>query len=313
MTGYDQQLRRLQEQCARKKKLEATAAELQGQQEAYAARVRELEQAFQEEQADVDRLEGRSLSALLYNALGKMDEKLTREKQEAYAARLKYDTAARELAAIQGELRRCQGELASLGDCEGCYRALFQEKTQAVKEAGGAAAEELLRLEEQAAYLDSQQGELDEALAAGETALATADRIVNSLHSAESWGTWDLFGGGFLAGLAKHSRLDDAQASLESLQSQLRQFKTQLADVTIDAQFQVSIDGFLRLADYVFDGIFADWAVLDRIRHSQDQMERTRDQIRSLLDHLRTLGEKTAAQKGDIQRQLEKLVEQVPM
>ena len=72
-------------------------------------------------------------------------------------------------------------------------------------------------------------------------------------------------GGGLIADLAKHSRLDDAQASVEYLQSQLRAFRTELADVTISADFQVNIDGFLRVADYVFDGIFADWAVLDRI------------------------------------------------
>ena len=68
-----------------------------------------------------------------------------------------------------------------------------------------------------------------------------------------------------MADLAKHSRLDDAQESVEYLQSQLRAFRTELADVTISADFQVNIDGFLRFADYVFDGIFADWAVLDRL------------------------------------------------
>lgn len=86
MMGYDTQLRALQAQCARKKKLEAAAEELLAQQADYAARTRDLEQVFREEQADVDRLEGRSLSAFFYSVLGKMDEKLTKEQQEAYAA-----------------------------------------------------------------------------------------------------------------------------------------------------------------------------------------------------------------------------------
>jgi len=34
---------------------------------------------------------------------------------------------------------------------------------------------------------------------------------------------------------------------------------------------QVNVDGFLRFADYFFDGLFADWAVLDRINQSQEQ------------------------------------------
>lgn len=115
------------------------------------------------------------------------------------------------------------------------------------------------------------------------------------------------------ADLAKHGHLDDAQSSVESLQSQLRRFKTELADVTIDADFQVSIDGFLRVADYFFDGIFADWAVLDRIHQSQDQVQDTRNQIHSVLSHLQTMIDHAAAEKADIQHQIEHLVDSVSM
>ena len=313
MSRYDEQLRELQEQCARKKKLEAAAAELRSQRDTYTARARELEQSFREEQVDVDRLEGRSLSAFFYQVMGKKEEKLTQEKQEAYAARVKYDAAARELTEIEEDLRRCQAELDGLQDCECRYTAVLREKTQAVKAAGGGTAEQILRLEERAAYLESQERELQEARAAGQDALATADRIADSLGSAEGWGTWDLLGGGMIADLAKHSHLDDAQASVEYLQSQLRRFKTELADVTIDADFQVSIDGFLRVADYLFDGIFADWAVMDQIHRSQQQVQNTRDQICSVLDHLQTLTDQAAGERADIQHEIEHLVGSVSM
>ena len=89
-----------------------------------------------------------------------------------------------------------------LDGCEERYAALLREKTQAVKAAGGAAAEQILRLEEREAYLESQERELGEASAAGQSALATADEILESLSSAEGWGTWDLIGGGLIADLA---------------------------------------------------------------------------------------------------------------
>ena len=155
--------------------------------------------------------------------------------------------------------------------------------------------------------------EKKEALDAGQDALTTADQIAASLDSAEGWGTWDLLGGGLVADLAKHGHLDDAQASVEYLQSQLRRFKTELADVTIAADFQVNIDGFLRVADYLFDGIFADWAVLDQIHASQEQVQNTRDQICRVLDYLRTMLQQTAAERADIQRKVEGLVGSVPM
>lgn len=313
MSGYDEQLRQLQAQCARKKKLEATVAELRAQRDTYTVRARELEQNFQAEQEDVERLEGRSLSAFLYHVIGKKEEKLTQEKQEAYVARVKYDAVARELTGIEEDLRRCESELDGLQDCERRYADLLQAKTKAVKAVGGGTAEQILKLETRAAYLESQERELEEACAAGKEALATTDQIAASLDSAEGWGTWDLFGGGLLSDMAKHSHLDDAQAQVEQLQSQLRRFKTELADVTIDADFQVSIDGFLRMADYFFDGIVADWAVLERIHQSQEQIGETRNRINSVLTHLHTLMEQTGAEKEDIRHQIETLVGSVPM
>lgn len=313
MSHYDEQLRKLQTQCARKKKLEAAAEELRIQRDAYMSRTRELEQRFREEQADVDRLEGRSLSTIFYNVIGKMDEKLTQEKQEAYAARIKYDAATRELAGVEEDLRRCVAELDSLQDCERRYTAVLQEKIRAIKAAGGGVAEQMLHLEAQAAALDSQSRELKEALFAGQDALATADRIADSLQSAEGWGTWDLVGGGLISDLAKHSHLDEAQASVEFLQSQLRRFKTELADVTMTADFQVNINGFLRVADYLFDGIFADWAVLDQIHQSQQQIQSTREQLSSVLNYLQTLLDQTAAEAADIRRDVARLADRVPM
>lgn len=313
MNHYDEQLRELQAQCTRKKKLEASAAELRTQRDTYRLRAQELEQSFQQEQADVDRLEGRSLSAFFYNVIGKMDEKLTQEKQEAYAARVKYDAAARELAGIEEDLHRCEAELESLQGCESRYEAVLKEKIQAVKKAGGDVAEQILKLEERTAYLESQKRELEEAVSAGRAALTTADQIAGSLDSAEGWGTWDLFGGGLISDLAKHSHLDDAQASVEFLQSQLRRFKTELSDVTISADFQVNIDGFLRVADYLFDGIFADWTVLDQIHQSQAQIQDTRSQICNVLDYLHALMDRTAAEQADLRHELEELVNRIPM
>lgn len=313
MSGYDEQLRKLLAQCTRKQKLKAMAEELHAQRDTYTAQVQALKQKFQEEQEDVERLEGRSLSSFFYNVIGKMDEKLTQEKQEAYAARAKYDTAARELEGIQEDLRRCEAELDSLRDCETRYATVLQEKTQAVKAAGGSTAEQILALEGRACFLTSQERELEEACAAGSAALATTEKIADSLHNAKNWGTWDLVGGGMFADLAKHSHLDEAQAYVELLQSQLRRFKTELADVTIDANFQVNVDGFLRVADYLFDGIFADWTVLDKIQKSQRQIQNTRAQICQVLDDLQALMDQTAKEAADIQQNIKQLVERVPM
>ena len=106
MKFYDEQLQKLQEQIARRRQVEAQISELRTQRSTLSTRVRELEVIKMQEQADVDKLEGRSLAAFFYNVIGKMDEQLNKEREEAYAARVQYDAAARELSAVEDDLAR---------------------------------------------------------------------------------------------------------------------------------------------------------------------------------------------------------------
>ena len=308
MTYYDEKLQQLQEQMARSKQLEAMIKELRNQRDSLTAQVRELESIKLEEQADVDRLEGRSLAAFFYNVIGKMDEQLDKERQEAYAARVKYDAAARELEGVEADLRRYESELSALRGCEHRYDEVLKEKADAIKAAGGSNGEEILKLEERNAFLESQKKELQEAISAGNAALSTTQQVLSSLDSAEGWGTWDLFGGGLVADLAKHSHLDEAQGAVEQLQSQLRRFKTELADVTIQTDMQVNVDGFLRFADYFFDGLFADWAVLDKINQSQSQVQNTKSQIASVLSRLDSMMRTLEQEQVQIKSKLDTLV-----
>ena len=308
MTYYDEKLKALQEKISRFRQLTSMLKELRSQRDTIAARVRELETIKMDEQADVDRLEGRSLASFFYNVIGKMDERLNKEREEAYAARVKYDAAARELEAIDGDIQRCESELSGLRGCEREYEATLREKANAVKSAGGARAEEILKLEERHAYLESQKKELREAISAGNSARSTAESVLSSLDSAEGWGTWDLLGGGLLADMAKHSHLDEAQGAIERLQSQLRRFKTELADVTIHADMQVNVDGFLRFADYFFDGLFADWAVMDKISQSQSQVQSTKNQIDSVLSRLNSMMSAAEREQAQTKSKLDALV-----
>ena len=308
MAYYDEQLKTLQEKIARSKQLSSMIKELRSQRDTLSARVRELEAIKLDEQSDVERLEGRSLASFFYNVIGKMDEQLNKERQEAYAARVKYDAAVRELEAAENDLRRYEAEYNALRGCENQYEATLREKTAAVKAAGGATAEEILKLEERHTFLEHQKKELREAISAGNAALSIARQVLDSLDNAEGWGTWDLLGGGLLADMAKHSHLDEAQGAIERLQSQLRRFKTELADVTIHADMQVNVDGFLRFADYFFDGLFADWAVMDKISQSQSQVQSTKNQIEQVLSRLNSMMRAAEQEQTQMKNKLDALV-----
>ena len=289
MTGYDAQLKELQEKIARFRQLSAMLKELRSQRDDFAKRVRELETIKSDEQADVDRLEGRSLAALFYSITGKRDELLSKERQEACAAAVKHEAAVKELRDIEEDIRRYAQEYGDLRGCENAYQAALYEKRMALKAAGGKHAEEILQLEERCGVLRGHKKELSEAISAGNSARSTAESILQSLNSAKNWGTYDVIGGGLVADMAKHSHLNAAQASVERLQSQLRRFKTELADVRVRADMQVNVDGFLRFADYFFDGLAADLTVLNRISRSQSEVQSAKGRIDSILSRLNTM------------------------
>lgn len=308
MAFYDEQLQNLQQQVARKAHLEAVLRDLHNQKRELDIKVADLNRAKQDEQSDVDRLEGRSLAAFFYAVVGKKEEKLDKERQDAYATSVKYDAAVRELSAVEEDIARYESELRALSGCEQRYANLLKEKAVAIKESGTPDSDEMLRLEEQIAYLESQKREIDEAISAGNKAMSIAEEVMTKLDDAEGWGTWDILGGGLLSDLAKHSSLDEAQELVETLQVQLRRFKTELADVTIHADLQVSIDGFMRFADYFFDGLFADWAVLDKIEESQNEVRNTIGQIKKVLEKLSSMMSKADKEQANTKAQLNDLI-----
>ena len=309
MTNYDEQLKQLRQQVSRKQHLNAALNELAPQHRELQEKVSQLESIKISEQADVDRLEGRSLTSFFYNVVGKMDEKLTQERQEAYAAAVKYDAAVRDLEAVEQDMARYKAELMELNDCEARFDRLLAEKQAALKSAGGHHSEEIRSIESRISWLEHQMDEIDEAIVAGKRALNAAEQVMSSLNSAGNWGTWDLLGGGLISDIAKHSHLDDAQRKVEQLQVELRRFNTELADVSsIRADVQVSVDGFLRFADYFFDNLFTDWAVMDRISQSKNQVYNTISQLQNLVNRLNQMMDSDQKEWKHLHDELDELV-----
>ena len=290
-------LQDLQQKIAMKPLLESKLYELNQQRYKYDKSVISLRVAFRQEQEDVERLEGRSLANYFYQVVGKLDEKLDQERKEAYAARVKLDAAERELAGIESDIKEIQAQIAEVLVAESKYKDALEAKRIKVKASGTLVADQILSMEEKIAALQAQKQEIKEAISAGYSARGTADRILSELESADGWNTWDMFGGGgIITHMAKHSHLDEAQDLVQELQDKLRRFKTELSDIQITANMKVNIDGFLRFADYFFDGLFADWAVGDKISQSLSSVSNTKNEINRMLDKLNDM-EKAVDQK----------------
>lgn len=308
MRDYNTELNALQEKLARKGKIESMLRSLRSQLTELQAEEQRLAAQRSKEQSDVDRLEQGSLAAFFYAAISKKEEKLDREKAEAYAAAVKHDAARRQVEAAEYDIHALETELQDLSGVQTEYDRLFEEKMEAVKAENPAYGDELCRMEDQLGYIWAQKREIDEALSVGRGILSQITSIESSLDSAEGWGTWDLLGGGLISDLAKHSHLDEAQAQINDLQDSLRRYHTELADVTVQADVQAQVDGFLRFADYFFDGLFADWAVLDSIHSSQQQIGSTRCQVEDIQGKLERMKSAMQAEEGALNERIRELV-----
>lgn len=308
MAYYVKELRSLKEKTLRKIRLEKLLDELEIQRADLEDKVFYLEASKKQEQKEADRLEGRSLAAFFYTVIGRKEERLEKEQQEARAAAVKYDTAARELAAVKSDVERYESELHSLEGCEEQYEKAMSAAVAVLRDSGRPGVEEILRLEDERVRLQSSMKEHEEAVAAGDKAYQTVCTVLEKLTKAEDYGTWDMFGGGIITDIIKHDALDEAQELIEQLQVDLRRFNTELSDVDLLCDIQVNIDGFLRFADFFFDGLFADFASLKRIEKSKAEIEEAKSNLEKTLNTIIKSQETIDEQQAAIKEKLDELV-----
>ena len=289
MRHFDQQLYALQQKVVHRDHLKAQLQDLEEQYAGLRTKAAELKEIRQAELEDVERLEGYSLSGFYYKMIGKKEEKLEKERREAYEAAIRYDAAVREMESMEHYIKECEMEIAVLTGCDEQYEASLKAKEETLKRAGGEAATKILKLEQSICYEEQQEKEIQEAIGAGKRALATVEEVLKTLDSAEGWSTWDMLGGGLLTDMAKYEDLDRVQELVERLQKQLHRLKAELADVEIQSEIQVKIDDFLHFADYFFDGLFTDMAVREQIQISQKQAETTKKQIIQVLARMEAM------------------------
>lgn len=311
--NYNEQLQKLQKKVSQEKSVEAKLRELKSQKDELNSRVYVFKKTMKNEQADVERLERTSLSSVFYTMIGRKDEMLDKEKAEAYAAKVKYDAAVEELRLIEEDLHRMETQLCDIIACKKEYDFLLEEKREAIKAVNSIEAERIFQIEEKIAEQKNHQKEIKEAVSAGTRALGTAVSILSDLDSAQNWGTYDLVNGGLIAGMAKHSYLDEAQNKVITLQSQLRKFKTELTDITIQADMKVNVDGFLRFADYFYDGLFSDWAVLDRIGQSKSSVHSVKTKIENVLSKLDRMDRAAEQMIKQLETERDSIVKSVDM
>lgn len=286
MRDYEKELNALREQMAQRREDQSVLSSLYLQEESCERMVAEFMTQWAKEERDVEKLEKLTFSSVLAALRGNKEDEIDREKREAYTARMRLQEAERQRDEIRYEIRLRQERIKASETCEQNYEALLREKAEAVRKKDPVLAEKLTELEQRELGLTSRKKELEEAFTAGRQAMDHIRAAIVDLDDAEGLSTWDIFGGGLIVDAMKYSSMDDAQKKMEQVQSDLRRYQAELADVAQTVAFDLQPDGFLQFADFFWDNIFSDLAVRDHIYQSQGQMQTLREQVRQIQTNL---------------------------
>ena len=260
----------------------------------------ELFKQLQREEKDVKKLEGMSLSNFINTILGTKWEKLDKEKEEAIAAKLKYDAVCEELNDLIEDINKLEKNIDKLKYLEYEHERLIKQKEEMVKSLNEDVAARLERITEEESSLLDRIKELEEAIYAGNELLYSLYDVQKKLNSAGDWGLWDIFGGDMIATMVKHSKLNEAKAEISRVQSLLRKFYRELEDVNEYVDINLNIGTFLTFADFFFDGIFSDLAVQSRIRDAESRVEDAIFKVEGIMLKLKS-------EKDSVIRKLEQL------
>lgn len=308
MKDYTQELEALQAQMRQKTKAQSALKSLKDQLASLQKQETSLRQIRVKEAKDVERASGGTLSAFVYYILGSRQQHIDKEEAEAYAAAVKHDSVCAQIAGVEGDIAYYEKILSEVADCESRYKALLAEKSAALKSTQPQKAAQICALEEQICYLKGQLKETSEAYWAGKQVVEQLAGLDQSLSSAQNWGVVDLFGGGLISGAAKYSHLDEAQSQMHLLQSLLRRYATELADIEIEHPVDIKPGSFLTFADFFFDNLWADFAVLDHIAKSQERVCAIKSKVSAVQSRLLTTKNTLSAQLEQRTGELEALV-----
>ena len=279
---HDARLGLLRLRLDRMTQLEAAMGDLIVQRIELGVKVRELEAVKNSIQS---KAQGGSLAHFFYDVVYHRGEMMALEDAiRVSTAGVKYDIAVKEYNYVCSLIDRFQAERDTHNYSYQEYDEARSRKIAHFKSMGKENVEELIDLEERIEGYAKQLREIGEAAAVGERALASAGELIDGLNSTDSLGVFKFEGERTADEWI--AVFDEAQGWIEKLQIELRDFKTELADVTINSDIRRQSDDYLKFADTFLDHLFSDWAIQKQRAETRYYVEDLRDSVQAMLAQL---------------------------
>ena len=223
---------------------------------------------------------------------GNKAEKLEQEKYELSQAEYKYKIIKTTLMDLEEEIESLKCKLGTIKNNEMYLHKLYEQKEQEILALAGKNSSEIKKLNEEINCKKAEIQELEEAIEAGKNLTTGLRNSLVNLEKASRLGTWDVFGGGVLVDVIKHSYINQAKRNLEDLKYLADKFARELNDVNFVMNLNIDIGGLLSFSDWFFDGFFVDMFMKSRIDETRVKLEK---QIKQVEDAISALSARHAA------------------
>ncbi len=241
------------------------------------------EENLEKENKDVEKLKRISFTSFVAYLQKNKEDCLAKEEQEALQAAFQLRQLEEDEKVLLQKIEDMKKELKN----EKSIRKELEELELKETASHSPYGEELFIQRDKIRKLSIHLKEIAEAIHAGNQVLDLLNQALSSLESAQSWGLFDIVGGGFISTMAKHSHLDTAQEHLAQLKLYMDKFRKEVADVKTIKIDDVKLSGGLTFADYAFDNMFMDLFIQSKISSSKDQVKDAIDTTTKILKMLK--------------------------
>ena len=255
---------------------------------------------FIKEKKDVDDLENATLTSYFYEFLGKKEEKLNKERKEAYEAKLKYNSMKYQLDSIEVTIKNYNEQLKYLDDYKDEYDRLIEEKVNQINQL------EIYELYKNVQISVHKQKELNDSICLGNECLEVTKNLFFKLRDANDYAARTYLGDNIFRTnhYNKYQCLEEAQELLDVLKSKLNLFKFDTKEFIIDFFIEKEDEEL----DYWLDSRCIEYAIKEKIYNALLETEKL---YKALEANLKCLSQTLEIEKDNgnkLENKLDELV-----
>ena len=279
---------KLCEELAIKNKIDQILSDLYAKRDELESVLNDLGTSLQKEQADVEKLEGVTVSSVFYTVIGQKDKKLEKEKAEAFDAEEKFSEIQDQLDEINEEITKHERELRAVRGCDLRYGRLLPQIIDEIKAIDSPASKAIIDTVDSLTRIEAKLTALDEALALCTEALNNAKSAEKSLAISENYAqSLSLFN-------AKHNsplrsdikiNLTQAQQTVDTLCRQIKRLDASLVGSQINFDINIEVG--------VYPDDISEWkaetnCLIQQIQKVQEKLIPARDRWAKVVEQRRT-------------------------